>query len=454
MAREIVVVGVSHHSAPLSLRERLAVPEDRLADELRVLMQRATLAEGLWISTCNRVEIYASAVEPTEASAIVRRRLIELSAAGTSGDGSDDVAESIYQLQGEAAVHHAFRVTSSLDSMVVGEPQILGQVKKAFAVAASSGSLGMLLDRCFTRAFGVAKRVRQETGVARGAVSISSIAGDLAQKIFGSLNGKRVLLLGAGKMGEASARKLAQTGARLVVMNRSVDRAADLVTAYGGEAKPFDQLVTELAQADIVITSTAASDFVVTLEMMQQTIRVRRHRPLFLIDIAVPRNVDPRVSSLDNVFVYDLDDLRKVADENIAARRQEAARAETLVQAEASRFHHWLEGLELTPTIVALRRQFSEVARQELQRTVARWPDMDLTRRRQLEAMCDAIVNKLLHQPLTELKRYAAEHDARPMVAALQQLFHLLPDADARALADEAKVPLASSSTVDEDETP
>ncbi len=321
-ASDLLVIGMSHRSSPVALRERLAVEGEALVGAVRGLVEQTHLSEALLLSTCNRVEIYAGTDE-RGIGAELRRWLADR--AGETVDGF------LYEHRGEDATRHAFRVASSLDSMVVGEPQILGQVKEAFAAAKAAGVCGGLLERCLTTAFGVAKRVRSETEIAAGSVSVSSVASDLARKIFGDLEGRRVLLVGAGEMGEQAAKHLKKSGASLYVVNRSREKADALANEHGGHAQNLEALATELAHADVVIASTSSQRFVITHELMRGVTKARRHRPLFLIDIAVPRDVDPRVGDMDNVFLYDVDDLSKVAEENLSARQREAEKAEAIV---------------------------------------------------------------------------------------------------------------------------
>lgn len=413
---EMTVVGMSHRTSPVALRERLAVEGDALVAEVSALARDAGIAEALLLSTCNRVEIYLGG-SPPDASARARRWLE--AKAGERIDGY------LYEHRGEAAIRHALRVASSLDSMVVGEPQILGQVKEAYAAAKSSGVLGGFLDRCFTHAFGVAKRVRTETEIAAGSVSVSSIASDLAKKIFGDLAGRRVLLVGAGEMGEQAAKHLTKGGASLTVVNRSPEKAAALAAQHGGQARGMEALAPELALADVAIASTSSPRFVITPELMKGVIKARRHRPLFLIDIAVPRDVDPRVGEMDNVFLYDVDDLEKVAQENLSARRREADRAEAIVAVEVAAFEKWRRTSELTPTIVGLRERVRGVLAAELERTLPRLDALSELERRSLEKMIDAMTNKLLHRPIAELKSGADTPDGKALLEATRRLFDL-----------------------------
>ncbi len=432
MNGELVVVGMSHRTAPVELREQLSVTMKDLGEELRAVVDSANIHEAVLVSTCNRVEIYAACQDPVEGSQAALAYLERRAAQG--------LHEVVYRRAGSDAVRHAFRVAASLDSLVVGEPQILGQVKEAFEAASTAGTVGSLLGRCFHRAFAVAKRVRSETGIAEGTVSVSSIAAELATKIFGDLRTRRCLLLGAGDMGEAAAKSLAQTGAHLVVVNRSPERAEALAARCGGEARPYEVLASELVKADVVITSTSTKTFVLTEELMRDVVRARRHRPLFLIDIAVPRDVDPRCGKLDGVFLYDVDDLEKLADENLAARHQHVRAAEGIVDGEVAEFDAWRRTLEITPTIVALRKRFTEVVRAELERGLGRNgaapPDAQA-----LDKIVQATVNKLLHDPMVELKSSANDADGGLLVASARRLFRIEAEAEAEAAARASSRP-------------
>ena len=443
MTPQLLLVGLSHHTAPLEVREKLAIPATELPDALRALRERG-LEEAMLVSTCNRVELYASADSTQAATRAVRDYFSERC-------GGGDVSSHLYEHTGPAVARHAFRVAASLDSLVVGEPQILGQVKDAFTLASDAGTVGTLLGRCMSRAFAVAKRVRTETGIAAGAVSVSSIACDLAKSIFGDLTGRRVVLVGAGEMSEGAAKALSQQGTLLTVVNRNQDRARAVAEACGGEPREFDQLAHELVTADVVITSTASPRYVITRELMQGVIRSRRHRPLFLIDIAVPRDVDPRVDGMDNVFLFDIDDLEQVATQNIAARKREAEQAERIIDDEVRAFEQWQRSLDLTPTLVALREKVRGVVHAELARTLPRLKSVGDHEKKSLEIMCDAIVNKLLHTPMTELKKSREEPDADALVTSCRKLFALdqevIPGPAPRALVTAATaVPVLAGS--------
>jgi glutamyl-tRNA reductase len=438
---ELFTIGLSHRTAVLAVREKLAVSTESLAGEVTALLDDRVLREVMLISTCNRVEIYGTVEDPV-AGVARARRYFDQRGGGEKLDGA------LYEHWGAEAARHAFRVAASLDSMVVGEPQILGQVKEAYEAASAAGGIGTLLGRCMSHAFAVAKRVRSETAIAAGSVSVSSIACDLATKIFGDLRGRRALLVGAGEMGEAAAKSLAGGGSRLVVVNRSPEKAEELARECGGEPRGIEHLYPEMITADVVITSTSSDRFVITPELMHDVIRARKRRPIFLIDIAVPRDVDPRVGQLENVFLYDVDDLTQVAEENMAARRAAAAAAEALVEEEVLGFDRWRRSLSLTPTIVALRERFREVVRGELERTLPRLGSLGERERQALDKMCDAMVNKLLHQPLSKLKGGAAEPDGALLIDAAQRLFDLPAGDAAGAPATAAEAPSAAEEEV------
>ena len=417
---ELVVVGLSHHTASLELRECAALPGPTQIALMRELVESGEFEESLLVSTCNRVELYGTARDLSKAVALAEQHLAK---------PNDELKRVLYVREGDAAVRHAFRVAASLDSMVVGEPQILGQFKEAFEQAQATGTVGSLLGRCFQRAFAVAKRVRSETTIAEGTVSVSSIAVDLAHKIFGELGGRRMLLLGAGEMGEAAARSLAHSGARLSVMNRSPEKAERVAEACGGTARGYELLASELIDADVVISSTSSPTPVLTCKMMKGVSKARRGRPLFIIDIAVPRDVDPRVGELDSVFLYDVDDLQKVTSENLSARRVAATHAESIVEQEVTAFRAWRGTQHLKPTVLALRELVADAVQTELERTLPRLPEMSPKQRKSLDKMADSIVKRVLHHPLQALKDAAEDPDGAELIAAAQKLFAVDPHA-------------------------
>src|SRR5881296_430453 len=417
----LFVAGLSHKNAPVELREQLAVEEDKLRELLSDVSATGVVQETLILSTCNRVEVYGVADAPGEARAVAFRHLCRY-----RGVNPASVEPVLYTHVDGDAVRHAFRVASSLDSMMIGEPQILGQVKDAFALAQSCETVGPALHTLFTQAFAVAKRVRSETEIARHAVSVSFAAVELAKKIFEGLDGKAVLLVGAGKMSELAARHLIEQGAfPLYVANRTWARAQELARALAGTAVPFDELATALASVDIVITSTGAPEPVIKREAVQRIIHARRGQPLFFIDIAVPRDVEDSVDTLDDVYCYDIDDLKQVVDANIRERGREAHRAEAIVDREVAKFLARLGDVEVIPTIVSLRERLEAIRVGEVKRTLARLPDATPETRAALEAMSSAIVNKILHAPITKLRESSRAGSPRSWLELVHELFGL-----------------------------
>jgi glutamyl-tRNA reductase len=416
----LFVSGLSHKNAPISLREQIAVDEDKLREILRDVQGAGVAAEVVILSTCNRVEVYAVAEAPGQARAAIFRHLCR-----QRGVDAATVEPVLYTHVDADAVRHAFRVASSLDSMMIGEPQILGQAKDAFALAQASETVGPALHTLFTQAFAVAKRVRTETDIARHAVSVSFAAVELAKKIFANLAGRAVLLVGAGKMGELAAKHLVEHGAfPIYVANRTWSRAEEMARALAGTPVPFEEIMSALASVDIVITSAAASEPLVSRRAVQDTMHGRR-QPLFFIDIAVPRNVEASVNTLANVYVYDIDDLQSVVDANIRERMREAQRAEGLVEREVVKFLTRLRDVEVIPTIVSLRQRIETIRQAEVEKALARLPEASPEVRDALEAVSSAIVNKILHTPITKLRESSRAGAGRSWTEFVHELFGL-----------------------------
>lgn len=419
---ELLVLGLSYQTAPLALREKLALVTTELTDQLKALQAAPGVREVALLSTCNRVEAYVATPDPDAAldavAGLFANRL-------QSEDEAATLPEHLYKRVGKEAVRHLFRVTASLDSLVVGESQILGQVKDAYELAAQAGTVGAFLGSCFPRAFRIARRVRRETEIARQTTSISSVAVECARRVFDGFAGVRVLLVGAGKMSDLAARALRAQGAQVVVTNRTLARAQELAERLGCAVRPFEELEPALAQADIVITSTGAREPVIGRALLKRVQRSRRGKQMVIVDIAVPRDVEPGAGALDGVFLYDIDDLQKIASEHLDGRRAEATRAEDLIESEVGRFFEAQRGRALGPTISALRSRFAAVASAEAARVLAANPALDERSRREVARMADAIVGKLLHTPQVVLKRAAAGEDGDALVLAAQQLFEL-----------------------------
>jgi glutamyl-tRNA reductase len=415
----ILVVGLNHETASVAVREALAFPKERLPEALARLRAEAGLEEAMILSTCNRVEVYGRASAPVaEAVAVFLARF--------HARPLEELEPHLYRLEGEEAVRHAFRVAASLDSMVLGEPQILGQVKEAYDAAERAGALGSVLNALRNRSIGAAKRARTETSIGRNAVSVSHVAVELARKIFGRLHDRSVLLVGAGKMSELAARQMVRDGARAAVLGgRTLDRAEQLAAALGGRAAPFEELRTEMAKADVVISGTGAPGIVVRREDVEAAQDARHHRPLFLIDIAVPRDVDGAAASVPGVFLYDLDDLKSVAEANLRERRKEASAAEGILDQEVREFLDWRRSLDVVPLLVELRQRADEIRRAEVDKARKRLGPLTAEQENALEAVTSAIVNKLLHPPTVHLKEMASNGDHAEHVGLIRKLFGL-----------------------------
>jgi glutamyl-tRNA reductase len=417
----LFVAGLSHRNAPVDLREQLAVEADKLGALLQDVHGAGGVREAILLSTCNRVEVYGVADTPGAARTEAFRHLCH-------HRGVDPLAVEplLYTHLDEEAVRHAFRVAASLDSMMIGEPQILGQVKEAFAVAQACETVGPVLHRLFTQAFTVAKRVRTETEIARHAVSVSFAAVELARKIFSGLGGRAVLLLGAGKMGALAARHLVDQGAYPVyVVNRTWPRAQETARTLAGTAVPMEELFTAMAAVDIVVTSTGAPEPLVRRDAVERLMRARGPRPLFFIDIAVPRDVEATVNTLDDVYCYDIDDLQQVVDANIRERVREAQRAEVMIDREVARYVARQGDQEIIPTIVSLRERLEEIRQAELRRALARLPEASAETRATMEALSSAIVNKVLHAPITKLRESSRAGAGRSWLEVVHELFGL-----------------------------
>jgi glutamyl-tRNA reductase len=399
----IVVIGVNHKTAPVEVRERLAFTDEACGRGLRELVDGEILREGLIVSTCNRVEVLTATGEGLLKQGQER---ITNFLSGARAVPYEHFSEHIYSHVDDQAVRHVFRVASSLDSMVVGEPQVLGQVRRAYSIAIEAGTTGRILNRLMHHTLRVAKRVRSETGIAASAVSISYMAVELGRKIFNSLSGRTILLIGAGEMAELSARHLVNAGAsRVRVANRSQDAAERLAQEVGGEAVSYANLTEHLSEADIVICSTAASEYVVTPAMARTALEKRRNRPSFFIDISVPRNIDPAVGEIPNLFVFDIDDLEAVVSSNIREREREADRAELIVDSEVMQFQQTLRVVDIGPTLGALRQKLQDIARSELARQRNRLGELDAEQEQAVERVLLATVNKISHPVLSYLRR-------------------------------------------------
>lgn len=418
----IVLVGVNHKSAPVEVRERLAFTEEACAKELRSLVDGDVVREGLIVSTCNRVEVLTETAN--ERLSDTTERVTQF-LSRTEHVSRSFFEAHLYKHTDDDAVRHLFRVTSSLDSMVVGEPQVLGQVRRAYSIALEAGTAGRILNRLVHHAFRVAKRVRSETGIGANAVSISYMAVELGKKIFNTLAGHTALLIGAGEMAEISARHLVNAGvSRVLIANRTEEGAQRLAQELGGETVSFDQFSSHLAEADIVICSTAADHYVITEQMARAALARRRNRPSFFIDISVPRNVDPGIGNIPNVFVFDIDDLESVISSNIREREREAERAELIVESEIMQFQQALRILDIGPTIGALRQKLQDIARIELNKQRHRLGPLTAEQESAIETLLLSTVNKISHPVLRHMRRSFDASDAET-IQAWREIFGL-----------------------------
>lgn len=432
----IIVVGLSHKTAPVEVRERLAVPASRMREALQRLCSYPTVKEGVVLSTCNRVEVYAVVDEVQAGCAQVQKFLADTHLSLPS----EQLIPHLYWYEADRAIAHLFRVAASLDSMIVGEPQILGQLKDAFEMALSYKASGIVLNKLVRRAISVAKRVRTETKIANTAVSVSSAAVELAKKIFSNLNEKTVLLVGAGEMAKLAARHLINHGVhRVRITTRDPRSAAELAKQFNGVPVPFEEFRSELADADIVLCSTGAPHYLIRTEDVQRAVRQRMNRPMFLIDISVPRNIDPAVKDVDNAFLFDIDDLETRVGENRDERMREAAKAEGMIEAEIDGILQWLKSLEVTPTIVALRQRAEEIKRLELEKALGRLGNLSAQERAVVEGLASAMVSKLLHGSFVTLKAEANSNGGAMYLEAARRFFSL--DESAAAARGEEPMP-------------
>ncbi len=423
---KILCIGLNHETAPVAVREKLALDNSARSQVLRWLLERTGIQEAIILSTCNRVEFYLVVEESSFAGQSVMEELFQVHL-GLQENGWEDF---LYQHTYHRAITHLFNVTSGMDSMVIGEPQITGQVKEAYRQGVQQKSVGIILNRLLHKSFSVSKRVRTETELASRAVSVSYVAVELARKIFGDLNERTAMLAGAGEMAELAAQHLLGNGiARLLVASRTLENARRLAETFRGEAMALEEIPGHLDRIDILICSTAAPDYILRVDQVREALRSRKYKPIFIIDIAVPRNIDPQVDELENIYLYDMDDLQKVLRTNMEQRQKELKKAEVIVQEEVRHFLQWLNTLDLVPTIVSLRERAETIRKQELEKAFSLLKaSMKPEQRETIEAMSQAIVNKILHDPITEMKRLERQGDSSGIVNVVRKLFSLQSD--------------------------
>ncbi|HEX2435299.1 MAG TPA: glutamyl-tRNA reductase [Solirubrobacterales bacterium] len=420
---ELLALGVSHRTAPLDLRERLALPEGRAVGVLGELVSSEQVHEAAAISTCNRTELYLVASEPVEAEGVALGIL-----AREAGIRPTELLGRLYSLRGANAAAHLFSVTAGLDSMILGEVEIQGQVKRAYELGLVEGATGPVLNRVFRAALAAGKRARSETGISEKGLSIPSVAVELAQHTLGDLGSRTVLLVGAGEMAELTARALSARGVEAIfVANRHYSRAIGLAQRFGGRAVRIDELPAQMEGADIVVSSTNSPHHIIEREELELVMERRGGRPLLLVDLAVPRDIEPACREVTGVSVSDVDDVQSIAERNASGREAEARRAERLLEAEVARFEHWLGSLEVLPTVAALRRRADEIVERVLAENEPRWESLSDADRDRMRMMARAIANRLLHEPTVRLKRSTDDEAAYPYVHALRELFGLDP---------------------------
>jgi glutamyl-tRNA reductase len=414
---KVFVVGLNHKIADVDVREKLAFNGPKLEEGLARFKELSEIQEAIILSTCNRVELYANVTDAGQASESVKTFLSEF-----HGIKRRSLDNALYIYDDINAVRHIFRVASSLDSMVVGEPQILGQLKGAFELALTKKTTGILLNKLMKKAISVAKRVRTETKIAENAVSISFAAVELAKKIFTDLSKKIFMLLGAGEMAELAAKHLISSGVKeVLVSNRTYERACELSKEFKGRPVKFDEFIQEMVHTDIIICSTGAPAYILTRSQMQKVMKERKQKPVFIIDISVPRNIDPEINDLDNVYLYNVDDLQGVVDANVFERQKEAEKAEKIIEEELASFLKWQSSLDSVPTIVALREKAEEIKKEELAKLFPKIQGMGEKEKEAIEYMATAIVNKLIHPPTAALKEASEDKDA--IVATIRRLY-------------------------------
>lgn len=417
----LVIVGVNHKTTPVEIRERLAFSTKNIEDSLERLLGYPEIVENIIISTCNRVEIYARVNNIEKGIERLKKFICDYHQVPV-----EELENYFYCFRNQQTIEHLFRVSSSLDSMVIGEPQILGQVKEAYIQAKHHRSTGQILNQLFEKAFNVAKKIREETGIAESAVSISYAAVELAKKIFEDLENHTIMLIGTGEMAELAARHLISYGVKTVyVASRTYERAASLAKELNGSAMDFDDFKKEMHKADIIISSTGAPKFILHKEAVQEAIHQRKNKPMFFIDIAVPRDIAPDVNELENVYLYDIDDLQTVVEANIKEREKEAEIAMDIIQSEVSKFINWISALDAVPTIVSLRREAEKIRAREMAKTIGKMNHLSREDQDALHSMTHSIVNKILHKPTVNLKKKVLSSEGHTYLKAIRHLFHL-----------------------------
>jgi len=417
----LILVGVNHKTTPVEIREKLAFTKGKIEESVNQLFNFPDIIEHTILSTCNRVEIYARANCQDSAIKSIKQFICDFHELSPV-----ELEDHFYSYRNKEAVEHLFRVSSSLDSMILGEAQILGQVKDAYSLAKDLRSTGLVLNQLFKKAFSIAKKVREETGIAERSVSISSAAVELAQKIFDDLENRTVMLVGTGEMAELAAKHLISYGVKTVyVTSRTYDRAVNLARTLNGSALDFEAFKNELYRADIVITSTSAPNFIIKKEMVEKAIQERKNKPIFFIDIAVPRDIEPDVNDLENIYLYDIDDLQVVVSANMKEREKEAENAMIFISQEVTKFNNWVGTLDAVPTIVEIRKKAENIRKKEIEKTLKKISHLSEDDKQLLRQMSSSMVKKILHKPTIKLKQKTQSEDGHVYLKAIRHLFHL-----------------------------
>ena len=416
----IVVVGLSHKTAPVEVREKISFSSDSLPEALKTITSKNGFSEGVILSTCNRVEVVAIASHIQDGIEELKKFMADF-----NNVPLESIENHLYSHTSEEAIRHIFRVGSSLDSMVVGEPQILGQMKDGYQQALDHNSTGIILNKLYRKAFSVAKRVRTETNIASSAVSISYAAVELAKKIFGHLEDKRVMLIGAGEMCELAARHFINNGIKeILVANRTHERAVNLAAEINGRSVLFENIYLDLDEVDIILSSTGSPNYIIKAEQVKAALTKRRNSPMFFIDIAVPRDMDPRINDIDNAYLYDIDDIQGVVDANKKEREKEVVAADLIIEGEITQFHKWLKTLDVTPTIVSLREKLEQIRASELEKLSA-VSDLSGVQMSAIEKVTASMINKILHMPISNLKKMADTAEGDLYVDAVRKLYNI-----------------------------
>jgi glutamyl-tRNA reductase len=417
----LVIVGLNHKSAPVEIREKLSFPSHSIDEPLGQLTGKYGLNEAVILSTCNRVEVLAITTDMEKGEWQIKRFLSDF-----HGIPLEKLDDHLYVHSGEDGVKHLFRVAAGLDSMVMGEPQILGQVKDAYSYAIEYNTAGVIVNKLYHKVFQVSKRIRTETGIGESAVSISYAAVELARKIFGDLSGKSGMLLGAGEMAELAARHLKSNGIHeIIVANRTYEKAVDLCKCFDGKPIMFREFPHHLEEVDIVIASTGSPTFIIKQDQVVEVMKKRRHKPMFFIDISVPRNIDPLVNNIDNAYLYDVDDLQGVVESNLAERQKEADEAEKIIVEEIENFYRWIRSLDVVPTIIALRQHCDAIRKAEIAKALSSFRELTKKEEKVLNAMTTSIINKILHNPVTHIKKESSRIEGDRYIDTIIKLFDL-----------------------------